>query len=78
MKPQRHPSQRNYVSYEQYPHDNLPPYADGNIYILSADLVRYIASDCDHLVYAGDLEDVSIGWWLQNKQVSEWIIIYVM
>lgn len=81
LKPQRSLIHRNYLSITDFPLDVLPPFALGNFYVLSADLVDWIventASSVNSCQYhravslqpVGDLEDVSIALWLLSAQV---------
>lgn len=69
LKPQRSPSHRNYLSYDNYPLTTLPPFAVGNLYILSSDLVQYIVSNLHVLRPVGNLEDVTIAVWMMSLQV---------
>lgn len=70
FKPIRDPDHRNYISAEDYPDAILPRYATGNFYMLSVDLVHYIATRGDDIRTIGTLEDVSMAVWLSNIAVS--------
>eukprot|EP01036_Dinobryon_divergens_P031530 gene31530-40944_t len=48
--PNRDPSHRHYLSEATYPDGVLPPLALGNFYVLSMDLVRFIAGSAIHPV----------------------------
>jgi hypothetical protein len=63
------PQHRNYLSVADYPHPHLPRYATGNFYILSIDLVHYIAMNGAYLKTVGSLEDVSIAVWMSGIAV---------
>jgi hypothetical protein len=45
LRPQRQPSHRNYLSKEEYPMEELPPFAIGPHYILSRDLAQYVGDN---------------------------------
>mmetsp|Transcript_20278 Transcript_20278/g.25158 ORF Transcript_20278/g.25158 Transcript_20278/m.25158 type:complete len:219 (-) Transcript_20278:164-820(-) len=62
--PQRDPKHRNYLPPEVYPMSQLPPFAIGPHYILSADCAEFIAKNRNQLASVGTLEDVSVAMWL--------------
>lgn len=62
--PQRDPKHRNYLSEEDYPMSQLPPFAIGPHYILSRDCAKFIADNKDILRGVGTLEDVSVALWM--------------
>ena len=71
LRPQRNVKNRNYLSLQEYPKDILPPFAIGPHYVLSRDVAEYIASNTPRpLVGVGTLEDVSVGFWLQQQEVG--------
>lgn len=49
LRPQREPGHRNYLSPEQYPMEELPPFAIGPHFILSRDLAAYVADNAHRL-----------------------------
>eukprot|EP01041_Mallomonas_annulata_P013032 gene13032-27502_t len=57
LSPQRHLSHINYLPESVYPLPHLPPFAAGNAFILSSDLVFYIARNIGNLRAVGSLED---------------------
>ena len=71
----RDPNHFNYLSYESYELDHLIPYALGNFYILSSDVVTFIVNNTpEWLRPVGSLEDVSIAMWLLAAQIHPtWI-----
>lgn len=60
MKPQRHPSHKNFLPLSAFPFSELPRFAVGNAYVLSGDLVRFVVRNLDMLRPVGDLEDVTL------------------
>ncbi|XP_017235847.1 hydroxyproline O-galactosyltransferase GALT2-like isoform X2 [Daucus carota subsp. sativus] len=54
------------VSYEEYPQEVYPPYANGPGYIISKEIAKYIISK--HV--DGDLKDVSMGMWVEQFNSS--------
>mmetsp|Transcript_560 Transcript_560/g.2184 ORF Transcript_560/g.2184 Transcript_560/m.2184 type:complete len:535 (+) Transcript_560:2346-3950(+) len=62
--PQRDPTHRNYLSEATYPMSQLPPFAIGPHYVLSADVAQFIATNAEALAGVGTLEDVSVALWL--------------
>ncbi|TMW55106.1 hypothetical protein Poli38472_013868 [Pythium oligandrum] len=69
LLPQRDPTEKNYVPHEVYPMTELPPFALGPHYLLSADLVHYISRNRRDLRGFGSVEDVFVGLWLLALQV---------
>ena len=49
--------------------NELAPFALGNFYLLSPDLVHYLTKNSASLRSVGTLEDLSIGVWLMSLQV---------
>ena len=67
VKPNRDKSHRNSISFEEFPGEVFPPFAVGPHYILSRDLVNWIAENSEkELKAVGSLEDVSVGVWLDG------------
>ncbi|KAJ1438991.1 Glycosyl transferase, family 31 [Sesbania bispinosa] len=55
------------VTYEEWPEEDYPPYANGPGYILSSDIARYIVSDFEmHKLRLFKMEDVSMGMWVEQ------------
>ncbi|KAI7724536.1 hypothetical protein M8C21_015195, partial [Ambrosia artemisiifolia] len=53
------------VSYEEWPEEDYPPYANGPGYILSSDIADFIASEFEkHRLKLFKMEDVSMGMWV--------------
>ena len=67
VKPNRDKSHRNSISVEEFPGEAFPPFAVGPHYILSHDLVNWIAENSlKEFKAVGSLEDVTIGVWLNS------------
>jgi hypothetical protein len=76
--PIRDPSHRHYLSEATYPDGFLPPLALGNFYVLSMDLVRFIARNVGSAIHpVGTLEDLSVAVWLRQMQVYMYVCMYV-
>ncbi|GAB2248952.1 hypothetical protein Droror1_Dr00012311 [Drosera rotundifolia] len=59
------------VTYEEWPEEEYPPYANGPGYILSSDIADYIVSDFEkHHLRLFKMEDVSMGMWVEKFNVS--------
>jgi hypothetical protein len=69
-RPIREPWHKNYLAYDDYPLEALPPYAHGSCYVLSFDLVLYLGRNARVLQPVGTLEDVSIAMWMLSLNVS--------
>ncbi|KAK7291669.1 hypothetical protein RIF29_06994 [Crotalaria pallida] len=55
------------VTYEEWPEEVYPPYANGPGYILSSDIARYIVSEFEmHRLKLFKMEDVSMGMWVEQ------------
>ncbi|KAK7347226.1 hypothetical protein VNO80_21753 [Phaseolus coccineus] len=55
------------VTYEEWPEEEYPPYANGPGYILSSDIASYILSEFEmHKLRLFKMEDVSMGMWVQQ------------
>nr|GMD93288.1 hydroxyproline O-galactosyltransferase GALT2 [Ipomoea batatas] len=55
------------VTFEEWPEDIYPPYANGPGYIISSDIAKYVVSE--HLsnnLRLFKMEDVSMGMWVEN------------
>ena len=69
IRPVREPDMRNYLPKSVYPMDELPPFAYGGHYVVSSDCVDFIVTNRHALRGVGDLEDVSVSFWLLAMQV---------
>jgi hypothetical protein len=69
IRPVREADMRNYLPKSVYPMDELPPFAYGGHYVISSDCVDFIVSNRHALRGVGDLEDVSVSFWLLAMQV---------
>ncbi|CAK8563111.1 unnamed protein product [Lathyrus sativus] len=55
------------VTYEEWPEEDYPPYANGPGYILSYDIAHYIVSEFEkHKLRLFKMEDVSMGMWVEK------------
>ncbi|CAL0319949.1 unnamed protein product [Lupinus luteus] len=55
------------VTYEEWPEEDYPPYANGPGYIISADIARNIVSEFEsHKLRLFKMEDVSMGMWVEQ------------
>ncbi|KAF5190141.1 Hydroxyproline o-galactosyltransferase galt6 [Thalictrum thalictroides] len=55
------------VTYEEWPEEYYPPYANGPGYILSSDIAKFIASEFKkHKLRLFKMEDVSMGMWVEK------------
>ncbi|KAK4799102.1 hypothetical protein SAY86_024467 [Trapa natans] len=60
------------VTYEEWPEEEYPPYANGPGYVLSADIARFIVSEFERLrLRLFKMEDVSVGMWVQSFNSSK-------
>jgi hypothetical protein len=64
QRPMRDIKHANNLPYEYYSTNEILPFALGNFYILSSDLVDFITNNVDYLRSVGTLEDVSIAVWM--------------
>ncbi|KAM7479960.1 hypothetical protein LguiA_028173 [Lonicera macranthoides] len=54
------------VTYEEWPEEDYPPYANGPGYIVSSDIAHFIVSEFeDHRLRLFKMEDVSMGMWVE-------------
>lgn len=59
------------VTYEEWPEEDYPPYANGPGYILSSDIAHFIVSDFEkHKLRLFKMEDVSMGMWVEKFNSS--------
>ncbi|CAM8977206.1 unnamed protein product [Rhodiola kirilowii] len=64
-KPMRHGKWA--VTYEEWPEEDYPPYANGPGYILSWDIANHIVSEFEkHKLRLFKMEDVSMGMWVEQ------------
>ncbi|KAH9608675.1 hypothetical protein KSS87_021892 [Heliosperma pusillum] len=55
------------VTYEEWPEEDYPPYANGPGYILSSDIAHFIVSEFEkHKLRLFKMEDVSMGMWVEH------------
>lgn len=60
------------VTYEEWPEEDYPPYANGPGYIVSADIAKYIISDFEkHKLRLFKMEDVSMGMWVKKFNATK-------
>ncbi|EPS65479.1 hypothetical protein M569_09297, partial [Genlisea aurea] len=60
------------VSYEEWPEEIYPPYANGPGYIISGDIARYIVSHhANSTLRLFKMEDVSMGMWVEQLNASK-------
>ncbi|KAI9983293.1 hypothetical protein PInf_007248 [Phytophthora infestans] len=67
--PERDPQRRYYLPESVYPLDEFPPFAWGPHYLMSMDVVNFIANNREELQGLGCLDDVTIALWLLAIQV---------
>ncbi|XP_016443763.1 hydroxyproline O-galactosyltransferase GALT6 [Nicotiana tabacum] len=59
------------VTYEEWPEEDYPPYANGPGYIISFDIAEYIVSEFEkHKLRLFKMEDVSMGMWVEQFNSS--------
>ncbi|XVF84828.1 hypothetical protein PTKIN_Ptkin17bG0071100 [Pterospermum kingtungense] len=59
------------VTYEEWPEEDYPPYANGPGYIVSADIARFIVAEFEkHKLRLFKMEDVSMGMWVEKFNSS--------
>ncbi|PSR95837.1 Hydroxyproline O-galactosyltransferase [Actinidia chinensis var. chinensis] len=55
------------VTYEEWPEEDYPPYANGPGYIVTSDITRFIVSEFKkHKLRLFKMEDVSMGMWVEQ------------
>ncbi|XVE54872.1 hypothetical protein DITRI_Ditri03aG0117400 [Diplodiscus trichospermus] len=60
------------VTYEEWPEEAYPPYANGPGYILSSDIALFIVSEFErHNLRLFKMEDVSMGMWVEKFNSSK-------
>ncbi|KAG3026865.1 hypothetical protein PC121_g6717 [Phytophthora cactorum] len=67
--PERDPQRRYYLPESVYPLEEFPPFAWGPHYLMSMDVVDFIAYNREELQGLGCLDDVTIALWLLAIQV---------
>ncbi|KAJ8575871.1 hypothetical protein ON010_g3340 [Phytophthora cinnamomi] len=67
--PERDPQRKYYLPESVYPLDEFPPFAWGPHYLMSMDVVEFIADNREELQGLGPLDDVTIALWLLAIQV---------
>ncbi|CAL4943789.1 unnamed protein product [Urochloa decumbens] len=66
------------VSYEEWPQEEYPPYADGAGYIVSSDIANFVAFDMEKgRLNLFKMEDVSMGMWVGRFNSSDNAVAYV-
>lgn len=66
------------VTYEEWPEEDYPPYANGPGYIISADIAQSIVSDFEqHKLRLFKMEDVSMGMWVERLNRTKGVVEYV-
>ncbi|KAL6562514.1 Beta-1,3-galactosyltransferase galt1 [Orobanche gracilis] len=68
-QPHRSLDSKWYISPEEWPHDNYPPWAHGPGYVVSSDIARTVAKKHKQLKIF-KLEDVSMGIWIDDMKKS--------
>ncbi|KAI3467427.1 hypothetical protein Pfo_024090 [Paulownia fortunei] len=59
------------VTYEEWPEEDYPPYANGPGYIVSSDIAQYAVSEFEkHKLRLFKMEDVSMGMWVEQFNSS--------
>ncbi|XP_051146070.1 hydroxyproline O-galactosyltransferase GALT6 [Andrographis paniculata] len=59
------------VTYEEWPEESYPPYANGPGYIVSSDVAQYAVSEFEnHKLRLFKMEDVSMGMWVEQYNSS--------
>ncbi|KAK8918510.1 putative beta-1,3-galactosyltransferase 19 [Platanthera zijinensis] len=55
------------VTYEEWPEEDYPPYANGPGYVVSSDIAKFIVSEFEkHALRLFKMEDVSMGMWVEQ------------
>ncbi|ETP52459.1 hypothetical protein F442_02519 [Phytophthora nicotianae P10297] len=60
---------RYFLSKEDYPMTNLPPFAIGAYFFLSMDCVEFISKNREHLMNMAGMDDMSMALWMLAIQV---------
>ncbi|KAF8681863.1 hypothetical protein HU200_045308 [Digitaria exilis] len=65
------------VSFEEWPQEEYPPYADGAGYIVSSDIASFVASEMETgRLNLFKMEDVSMGMWVGRFDGSRNAVVY--
>nr|CAB3493629.1 unnamed protein product [Digitaria exilis] len=65
------------VSFEEWPQEEYPPYADGAGYIVSSDIASFVASEMEKgRLNLFKMEDVSMGMWVGRFDGSRNAVVY--
>ncbi|PPR83683.1 hypothetical protein GOBAR_AA37028 [Gossypium barbadense] len=60
------------VTYEEWPEEDYPPYANGPGYIISSDISQFIVAEFEkHKLRLFKMEDVSMGMWVEKFNSSK-------
>ncbi|XP_073313063.1 hydroxyproline O-galactosyltransferase GALT2-like isoform X2 [Primulina huaijiensis] len=60
------------VSYEEWPEEIYPPYANGPGYVVSSDIAEYIViQHQNHRLWLFKMEDVSMGMWVEQFNTTK-------
>ncbi|XVE75165.1 hypothetical protein DITRI_Ditri12bG0073600 [Diplodiscus trichospermus] len=60
------------VTYEEWPEEDYPPYANGPGYIVSSDIAQFIVAEFEkHKLRLFKMEDVSMGMWVEKFNSSK-------
>ncbi|XP_077225263.1 hydroxyproline O-galactosyltransferase GALT6-like [Tasmannia lanceolata] len=60
------------VTYEEWPEEDYPPYANGPGYVVSSDIAHFVVSEFEkHTLRLFKMEDVSMGMWVEQFNSSE-------
>ncbi|KAG0484091.1 hypothetical protein HPP92_012175 [Vanilla planifolia] len=55
------------VTYEEWPEEDYPPYANGPGYVISSEIANFIVSEFEkHTLRLFKMEDVSMGMWVEQ------------
>ncbi|KAF6151426.1 hypothetical protein GIB67_020650 [Kingdonia uniflora] len=55
------------VTYEEWPEEDYPPYANGPGYVVSSDIAHFVVSEFEkHKLRLFKMEDVSMGMWVEK------------
>ncbi|KAJ3674582.1 hypothetical protein LUZ60_005198 [Juncus effusus] len=66
------------VTYEEWPEEEYPPYANGPGYVVSSDIAKYIVSEFDKSkLRLFKMEDVSMGMWVEQFNKTQNSVEYV-
>ncbi|CAI9782170.1 unnamed protein product [Fraxinus pennsylvanica] len=64
------------VTYEEWPEEIYPPYANGPGYIISSDIAKYIVSQhANRNLWLFKMEDVSMGMWVEQFNSTKNVLV---